>query len=225
METKKFTKKESLLIKLYETKNEFTQFTGNGSRYDIEKMSEYQIPNMAQKMTAAEIENEIRIAESCLENAKREASRREYLESEEGKAALAAIKEKKDNLFSKYQSLKSNTMIELTELLSGTGFSIKCFGDRSAELSTGTHQFNSIDIYYDNYRFFNEGPCFEVSVGSTGSFETDSDRAKFYIALGQFLSNPNIENIKTLLLGYNEKYNELSKEVRKLNNAEEKLGL
>jgi len=218
------TQKENLLVKLYETKNEYNQLTGREDRYDIGKMSEYQIPNMARKMTVAEIENHIRIAESCLENAKKEAIREEYLKTEEGQKALESIREQKRSLYAKYQTRKDEVTAEVNALVEHTEFKVLRLGDTHAELQFGTHQFDTVDVYYDNYNLGEDEPRFEVSVGSTGSFGIDDRRAKYYIAFGKLLASPNLEAVKCLLLGLNKEYEVMSKEAYKLRKEEENLG-
>ena len=83
----------------------------------------------------------------------------------------------------------------------------------------GTVFGQTIEVFYERNSWFTGKDRFEVSVGSTGSFEALSanqgDRARFYIDLGKFLADQQgLQTLRERLFQHADKMNEIRRRIK-----------
>lgn len=224
------TQKEELLVKYYETMNEVAKLNETGYTHNVEQMvANGEIRNEARKTTAYILEDKLEAAQNSLMLVKKNKARKAYLATDEGMAAYDEIEQKKETMFSEMTSMTDEVSAAINELLAEhihTNLKVRRLAPEFVEIGLEPgHQFNEFHIFFGKNLFDKSKERFEISVGSTGSFDLGSERATFYYCLGQFLSSMVQNDVRKLLFGYNDYMEDYSKKWNALQKEQDNLGV
>lgn len=222
------TKKEKLLVAYYQISNQIDVLDGEEERFDIEEMTKTGFLSAeAKRKTEMYLESKLQNVEKVLKRKQREAARNEYLKTDEGKAAFVAIQSKREILASKIDELEVVATRKANEILAehvSTRLKVRMLHSGVAEIGlVPGHQFSSFDVYFG--RRSGGDDKFEVSCGSTGSFDLNNERAEFYVCLGKFLSTPACNEIRSLFLEHALKMNDIENALHVLYEEDSNLGI
>lgn len=186
------TQREKAQNRLIEVFNENRQLEG------LPVMEDYQILGRfdTRKMKVYEIEDKILNLERDNNCIKYQNQINEYWETEEGKSRKILLEAQNAEL--QKRSLETSkgiedTFMNLAKLHIGQEWVIRSWSNHRIEFGRVDDEGKRIfgqdfEIYFD--RWNDNKP--EINVGTTGAFEIDSDRAKFYTQFGNFLSHPEV---------------------------------
>lgn len=207
--TRKFTKKETLLLEAYRLENEYCSLNSEPAEHDIDSMLEFdRFYGESRHYTVYELEERIKSAKRSIEKLLKAQEIDAYFQTAEGKAEKeeleAGIELKKQELKDCETYYEDVLKTWIADFLgshwtlyylwnSRVEFTIKQEGEEDKRV------FGSmIEVSFDEQGRFKDGKWiktekFELNVGSMGAFDiqatsTDS-RARFYIDLGKFLAN------------------------------------
>ena len=227
------TRKENLLIEIYNLRNQISEIKGN----KIVNIEEFSQTRKFRDEAAEwkEFELKLRIEElkknlvKVQIEAKQQAAADAFYATEEGQAFKRECEEKRILLGNEYDSTESATL-ELIESHIQAALGKQWRADR---LSTSYMELavvdadnkpifgQSVSIYYEKKCWLG-GERFQINVGTCGSHELlPADRtrtmAEFYIGIGKLHANIELlEQMRNTLFGYAEKEANIQKEVRDL---------
>ena len=227
------TRKENLLIEIYNLRNQISEIKGN----KIVNIEEFSQTRKFRDEAAEwkEFELKLRIEElkknlvKVQIEAKQQAAADAFYATEQGQAFKRECEEKRILLGNEYDSTESATL-ELIESHIQAALGKQWRADR---LSTSYVELavvdaenkpifgQSVSIYYEKKCWLG-GERFQINVGTCGSHDLlPADRtrsmAEFYIGIGKLHANIELlEGIRNTLFGYAEKIANIQKEVREL---------
>ena len=227
------TRKENLLIEIYNLRNQISEIKGN----KIVNIEEFSQTRKFRDEAAEwkEFELKLRIEElkknlvKVQIEAKQQAAADAFYATEEGQAFKRECEEKRILLGNEYDSTESATL-ELIESHIQAALGKQWRADR---LSTSYVELavvdaenkpifgQSVSIYYEKKCWLG-GERFQINVGTCGSHdllpeERGYTMADFYIGIGKLHANTELlEGIRNTLFGYTEKIANIQKEVREL---------
>ena len=227
------TRKENLLIEIYNLRNQISEIKGN-KLVDINEFSQTRkFRDEAASWKEFELKLRIEELKKNLEKAKVEAAQQAaadaFYATEQGQAFKRECEEKRILLGSEYDCAESATLELIESHLQAT------LGKqwRANRLSTSYIEVTVVDaenkpifgqsvsIYYEKKCWLG-GERFQINVGTCGSHDLlPADRtrsmAEFYIGIGKLHANIELlEGIRNTLFGYAEKIANIQKEVREL---------
>lgn len=237
METKNFTKKEALLVNLYELVNELDILEGKESRYNIEGMvGTWKFQKEADNSRVADLQEKVENYKGLIEKQKAEnekkAQTEAYWETEEGKARKAELEAKKEALSLSYTTLH-NTGLDMMKAwikqFLGEHWTVRYMNEHTIDFQMWDAEkaefiFGSeIEVSAEKDCWFKKGERFETNIGAMGSFDINNlevgARARFYIDLGKFLGDQDKMNtLKNLMFFYAERVESLRQEMEKVCN-------
>ena len=227
------TRKENLLIEIYNLRNQISEIKGN-KIVNIEEFSQTR-KFRDEAVEWKEFELKLRIEElkknlvKVQIEAKQQAAADAFYATEEGQAFKRECEEKRILLGNEFDSTESATL-ELIESHIQAALGKQWRADR---LSTSYVELavvdaenkpifgQSVSIYYEKKCWLG-GERFQINVGTCGSHDLlPADRtrsmAEFYIGIGKLHANIELlEGIRNTLFGYAEKIANIQKEVREL---------
>ena len=227
------TRKENLLIEIYNLRNQISEIKGN----KIVNIEEFSQTRKFRDEAAEwkEFELKLRIEELKKNlvrvqiEAKQQAAADAFYATEEGQAFKRECEEKRILLGNEFDSTESATL-ELIESHIQAALGKQWRADR---LSTSYMELavvdadnkpifgQSVSIYYEKKCWLG-GERFQINVGTCGSHDLlPADRtrsmAEFYVGIGKLHANIELlEGIHNTLFGYAEKIANIQKEVREL---------
>ena len=228
------TRKENLLIEIYNLRNQISEIKGN-KIVNIEEFSQTRkFRDEAADWKEFELKLRIEQLKKNLENAKVEAAQQAaadaFYATEEGKAFKQECDEKRLLLCFEHSNVENSTLIELEIAISnalGAQWRVGNLSTSYVELAVVDADNKkifgqSVSIHFEKSRWGDRQPRFEINVGTCGSHDLlPADRtrsmAEFYIGIGKLHANIELlEGIHNTLFGYAEKIANIQKEVREL---------
>ena len=227
------TRKENLLIEIYNLRNQISEIKGN-SLVNIDEFSQTR-KFRDEAAEWKEFELKLRIEElkknlvKVQIEAKQQAAADAFYATDEGKAFKQECDEKRLLLCFEHSNVENSTLIELEIAIS------KALGAqwRVGNLSTSYVELavvdadnkkifgQSVSIYYEKKCWLG-GERFQINVGTCGSHdllpeERGYTMADFYIGIGKLHANQQLlETIKDALFYYAERIADIQKELREL---------
>ena len=228
------TRKENLLIEIYNLRNQISEIKGN----KIVNIEEFSQTRKFRDEAAEwkEFELKLRIEEfkknlvKVQIEAKQQAAADAFYATEEGKAFKQECDEKRLLLCFEHSNVENSTLIELEIAISnalGAQWRVGNLSTSYVELAVVDADNKkifgqSVSIYYEKSRWGDRKPRFQINVGTCGSHDLlPADRtrsmAEFYIGIGKLHANIELlEGIRNTLFGYAEKIADIQKEVHEL---------
>ena len=228
------TRKENLLIEIYNLRNQISEIKGN----KIVNIEEFSQTRKFRDEAAEwkEFELKLRIEEfkknlvKVQIEAKQQAAADAFYATEEGKAFKQECDEKRLLLCFEHSNVENSTLIELEIAISnalGAQWRVGNLSTSYVELAVVDADNKkifgqSVSIYYEKSRWGDRKPRFQINVGTCGSHDLlPADRtrsmAEFYIGIGKLHANIELlEGIRNTLFGYAEKIANIQKEVHEL---------
>lgn len=220
--------KEKIYLNILQVRNEIKVLKGEKS-IDLDQYTHtLNFASYARHRKLHELETEYEIALEALDAEKKDAARREWLNTEEGKAALEAHNKAITDIRKQSEELReqaSNHVRAFVQNLLGTDFDFEYFNERgfsvglvkeyNANNIPVTYFGHSFQVYYD-YVFGKFQ--YELNYGTMGSFElgVDINRTKFLEALGKFAKSCFDNDLKEYLKAFNVQARRLREEEYKL---------
>ena len=227
------TRKENLLVEIYNLRNQISEIKGN-TIVNIEEFSQTRkFRDEAAGWKEFELKLRIEELKKSLEKAKVEAAQQAaadaFYATEQGQAFKRECEEKRILLGNEYDCAESATL-ELIESHLQASLGKQW---RAGRLSTSYVEFavvdadnkpifgQSVSIYYERKCWLG-GERFQINVGTCGSHdllpeERGYTMADFYIGIGKLHANTELlETIKDALFYYAERIADIQKEVREL---------
>ena len=227
------TRKENLLVEIYNLRNQIAEIKGN-TIVNIEEFSQTRkFRDEAAGWKEYELKLRIEELKKSLEKAKVEAAQQAaadaFYATEQGQAFKRECQEKRETLAIEFDSTESATL-ELIESHIQAALGKQW---RAGRLSTSYVEFavvdadnkpifgQSVSIYYEQKCWLG-GERFQINVGTCGSHdllpeERGYTMADFYIGIGKLHANTELlETIKDALFYYAERIADIQKEVREL---------
>ena len=201
-------RKETLLTQKYELQNQLRTLRGEEPRDIALLTSGWKFQQAVRDAREYSLKQEIAQLETAIANQKAEnekkAKTEAYFATEEGKVHKAELENQKNIQIGAYNEYSNNTLEEMKSWIKdflGEHWTVKFMNDTCIEFAvwnaeTGKFAFGQeIEVKAEQHYYFNDNKeLFETNVGSTGSFNIEEqeigDRARFYIDLGKFLSDP-----------------------------------
>ena len=223
------TRKENLLIEIYNLRNQIAEIKGN-TIVNIEEFSQTRkFRDEAAEWKEFELKLRIEELKKGLEKAKVEAVQHAFYATEEGKAFKQECDEKRALLCIEYDNAESSTLINLQMLINtalGAQWQVGRLSTSYVELAVVDAENKpifgqSVSIYYEKKCWLG-GERFQINVGTCGSHdllpeERGYTMADFYIGIGKLHANTELlETIKDALFYYAERLADIQKEVREL---------
>ena len=220
------TRKETLLAQKYELQNTLRTLRGEEPRDITLLTTGWKFQQAVRDAREYSLKQEIAQLETAIANQKAEnekkAKTEAYYATEEGKAHKAQLENEKNIQIGAYNEYSNNTLEEMKSW-------IKDFlGEHWTEFAFG----QEIEVRAEQNYYLNDNKeLFETNVGSTGSFNIEEqeigDRARFYIDLGKFLSDPaKLARLKNRMFLFAETLEDIRDCVRRINaELENPLGL
>ena len=228
------TRKENLLIEIYNLRNQIAEIKGN----KIVNIDEFSQTRKFRDEAAdwKEIELKLRIEElkKNLEKAKVEAAQQAaadaFYATEEGQAFKRECEEKRALLYIEFENNENATLLSLdiqVKAALGAQWKVDRLSTTYMELAV-TDESNkkilgqSVSIHFEKERWGDGQQRFEINVGTCGSHdllpeERGYTMADFYIGIGKLHANTELlETIKDALFYYAERIADIQKEVREL---------
>ena len=227
------TRKENLLIEIYNLRNQIAEIKGN----KIVNIDEFSQTRKFRDEAAEwkEFELKLRIEElkknlvKVQIEAKQQAAADAFYATEEGKAFKQECDEKRLLLCFEHSNVENSTLIELEIAISnalGAQWRVGNLSTSYVELAVVDADNKkifgqSVSIYYERKCWLG-GERFQINVGTCGSHDLlPADRtrsmAEFYIGIGKLHANIELlEGIRNTLFGYAEKIANIQKEVHEL---------
>ena len=228
------TRKENLLIEIYNLRNQIAEIKGN----KIVNIDEFSQTRKFRDEAAEwkEFELKLRIEElkknlvKVQIEAKQQAAADAFYATEEGKAFKQECDEKRLLLCFEHSNVENSTLIELEIAISnalGAQWRVGNLSTSYVELAVVDADNKkifgqSVSIHFEKERWGDGQQRFEINVGTCGSHELlPADRtrtmAEFYIGIGKLHANIELlEQMRDTLFGYAEKEANIQKEVRDL---------
>ena len=227
------TRKEKLLVEIYNLRNQIAVVKGDNQENIDELVQSYKFRDEAAGWKEYELKLRIEELKKSLEKAKVEAAQQAaadaFYATEQGQAFKRECEEKRILLGSEYDCAESATLELIESHLQAT------LGKqwRANRLSTSYVEFavvdadnkpifgQSVSIYYEQKCWLG-GERFQINVGTCGSHdllpeERGYTMADFYIGIGKLHANTELlETIKDALFYYAERIADIQKEVREL---------
>ena len=227
------TRKEKLLVEIYNLRNQIAVVKGDNQENIDELVQSYKFRDEAAGWKEYELKLRIEELKKSLEKAKVEAAQQAaadaFYSTEQGQAFKRECEEKRILLGSEYDCAESATLELIESHLQAT------LGKqwRANRLSTSYVEFavvdaenkpifgQSVSIYYEQKCWLG-GERFQINVGTCGSHdllpeERGYTMADFYIGIGKLHANTELlETIKDALFYYAERIADIQKEVREL---------
>ena len=227
------TRKENLLVEIYNLRNQIAEIKGN-TIVNIEEFSQTRkFRDEAAEWKEYELKLRIEELKKSLEKAKVEAAQQAAAEAfyatEQGQVFKRECQEKRETLAIEFDSTESATL-ELIESHIQAALGKQW---RAGRLSTSYMELTVVDaenkpifgqsvsIYYEKKCWLG-GERFQINVGTCGSHdllpeERGYTMADFYIGIGKLHANTELlETIKDALFYYAERIADIQKEVREL---------
>ena len=227
------TRKENLLVEIYNLRNQIAEIKGN-TIVNIEEFSQTRkLRDEAAEWKEFELKLRIEELKKNLKKAKVKAAQQAaadaFYATEQGQAFKRECEEKRALLCIEYDNAESSTLFNL-QMLINTALGAQW---QVGRLSTSYVEFavvdadnkpifgQSVSIYYEKKCWLG-GERFQINVGTCGSHDLlPADRtrsmAEFYIGIGKLHANIELlEGIRNTLFGYAEKIANIQKEVREL---------
>ena len=227
------TRKENLLVEIYNLRNQIAEIKGN-TIVNIEEFSQTRkFRDEAAEWKEYELKLRIEELKKSLEKAKVEAAQQAaadaFYATEQGQAFKRECQEKRGTLAIEFDSTESATL-ELIESHIQAALGKQW---RAGRLSTSYMELTVVDaenkpifgqsvsIYYEQKCWLG-GERFQINVGTCGSHdllpeERGYTMADFYIGIGKLHANIELlETIKDALFYYAERIADIQKEVREL---------
>ena len=227
------TRKENLLVEIYNLRNQIAEIKGN-TIVNIEEFSQTRkFRDEAAEWKEFELKLRIEELKKSLEKAKVEAAQQAaadaFYATEQGQAFKRECQEKRGTLAIEFDSTESATL-ELIESHIQAALGKQW---RAGRLSTSYMELTVVDaenkpifgqsvsIYYEQKCWLG-GERFQINVGTCGSHdllpeERGYTMADFYIGIGKLHANIELlETIKDALFYYAERIADIQKEVREL---------
>ena len=227
------TRKEKLLVEIYNLRNQIAVVKGDNQENIDELVQSYKFRDEAAGWKEYELKLRIEELKKSLEKAKVEAAQQAaadaFYATEQGQAFKRECEEKRILLGSEYDCAESATL-ELIESHLQASLGKQW---RANRLSTSYVEFavvdadnkpifgQSVSIYYEKKCWLG-GERFQINVGTCGSHdllpqERGYTMADFYIGIGKLHANTELlETIKDALFYYAERIADIQKEVREL---------
>ena len=239
------TRKETLLTRKYELQNELRILRGEEPYNLAERTSDWKFRQTAKEEREYTLKADIErlteaIAKQKVDN-ERNAKTAAYYATEEGAAHKAQLENEKEIQIGAYNEYSNNTLEEMKSWIKdflGEHWTVKFMNDTCIEFAvwnaeTGKFAFGQeIEVRAEQNYYLNDNKeLFETNVGSTGSFNIEEqaigDRARFYIDLGKFLSDPaKLARLKNRMFLFAETLEDIRDCVRRINaELENPLGL
>ena len=227
------TRKEKLLVEIYNLRNQIAVVKGDNQENIDELVQSYKFRDEAAGWKEYELKLRIEELKKSLEKAKVEAAQQAaadaFYATEQGQAFKRECEEKRIMLGSEYDCAESATL-ELIESHLQASLGKQW---RANRLSTSYVEFavvdadnkpifgQSVSIYYEKKCWLG-GERLQINVGTCGSHdllpeERGYTMADFYIGIGKLHANIELlETIKDALFYYAERIADIQKEVREL---------
>ena len=227
------TRKEKLLVEIYNLRNQIAVVKGDNQENIDELVQSYKFRDEAAGWKEYELKLRIEELKKSLEKAKVEAAQQAaadaFYATEQGQAFKRECEEKRILLGSEYDCAESATL-ELIESHLQASLGKQW---RANRLSTSYVEFavvdadnkpifgQSVSIYYEK-KCWMGGERFQINVGTCGSHdllpeERGYTMADFYIGIGKLHANTELlVTIKDALFYYAERIADIQKEVREL---------
>ena len=228
------TRKENLLIEIYNLRNQIAEIKGN----KIVNIDEFSQTRKFRDEAAEwkEFELKLRIEElkknlvKVQIEAKLQAAADAFYATEEGKAFKQECDEKRLLLCFEHSNVENSTLIELEIAISnalGAQWIVGNLSTNYVELAVVDADNKkifgqSVSVHFEKNRWGDGQQRFEINVGTCGSHDLlPADRtrsmAEFYIGIGKLHANIELlEGIRNTLFGHAEKIANIQKEVREL---------
>ena len=227
------TRKENLLIEIYNLRNQISEIKGN-TLVNIDEFSQTRkFRDEAAEWKEFELKLRIEELKKSLEKAKVEAAQQAaadaFYATEEGQEFKRECEEKRALLCIEYDNAESSTLLNLQMLINtalGAQWQVGRLSTSYVELAVVDADNKpifgqSVSIYYEKKCWLG-GERFQINVGTCGSHDLlPADRtrsmAEFYIGIGKLHANIELlEGIRNTLFGYAGKIANIQKEVREL---------
>jgi len=228
------TRKENLLITIYELRNSLSEINGKETTDIAEFSKSYRFHEEVKRWKEYELKERIEMLQKELIRAKAkkevDAKKEVYLQTEEGKAAFEAKMAKKDELEKAYDSLEAVTRYTIEKSIKqtiGDHWTVKSFSDTSMKIGILGEDGKAIfgqdaDIYFEEKAWGTGEQRFEINIGTCGSCPLDEGTkagsfSRFYIGIGQIFSNAEFLSwLKDTLFGYARGINDIRKQLREI---------
>ena len=227
------TRKEKLLVEIYNLRNQIAEIKGN-MIVNIEEFSQTRkFRDEAAEWKEFELKLRIEELEKNLEKTKVETAQQAaadaFYSTEQGQAFKRECEEKRALLCIEYDNVESSTLLNLQMLINttlGAQWQVGRLSTSYVELSVVDADNKpifgqSVSIYYERKCWLG-GERFQINVGACGSHdllpeERGYTMADFYIGIGKLHANQELlETIKYALFYYAERIADIQKEVREL---------
>ena len=227
------TRKENLLIEIYNLRNQIAEIKGN-KIVNIDEFSQTRkFRDEASEWKKIELKLRIEQLKANLAQAKTEAEQQAaadaFYATEEGQAFKRECEEKRALLYIEFENNENATLLSLdiqVKAALGAQWKVDRLSTTYMELAV-TDENNkkifgqSVSIYYEKKCWLG-GERFQINVGTCGSHdllpeERGYTMAEFYIGIGKLHANIELlEQMRDTLFGYAEKEANIQKEVREL---------
>ena len=228
------TRKENLLIEIYNLRNQIAEIKGNKIVNIDEFNQTRKFRDEAAEWKEFELKLRIEQLKVNLAQAKTEAEQQAaadaFYATEEGQAFKRECEEKRALLYIEFENNENATLLSLdiqAKAALGAQWKVDRLSTTYMELAV-TDENNkkifgqSVSIHFEKERWGDGKQRFEINVGTCGSHELlPADRtrtmAEFYIGIGKLHANTELlETIKDALFYYAERIADIQKEVRDL---------
>lgn len=227
------TRKENLLIEIYNIRNQISEIKGN-TIVNIEEFSQTRkFRDEAAEWKEFELKLRIEELKKNLDKAKVEAEQQAaadtFYATEEGQTFRRECGEKRALLCIEFDETESRTLLDLQTMVStalGAQWQVGRLSTTYVELAVVDAENKpifgqSVSIYYEKKCWLG-GERFQINVGTCGNHdllpeERSLSMAEFYIGIGRIHANTELlEAMRKTLFGYAEKIANIQKEVREL---------
>ena len=227
------TRKEKLLVEIYNLRNQIAVVKGDNQENIDELVQSYKFRDEAAGWKEYELKLRIEELTKSLEKAKVEAAQQAaadaFYATEEGQAFKRECQEKRALLCIEFDETESRTLLDLQTMVStalGAQWQVGRLSTTYVELAVVDADNKpifgqSVSIYYEK-RCWLGGERFQINVGTCGCHdllpeERTRSMAEFYIGIGKLHANTELlEAMRKTLFGYAEKIANIQKEVREL---------
>ena len=228
------TRKETLFRENITLWNEYYTLTGSANSTDLgeyEKTYRYQKALKESRAYDLQQANESLRHKIEVVKAKNEQAAKveEFYQTPEGRTLMAELDAQELSAIVEFKETDEAMRAELKSYIQrtlGGYWTLETFGPTCVSFAIakpgeekGTVFGQTIEVFYERNSWFTGKDRFEVSVGSTGSFEALStnqgDRARFYIDLGRLLSDQQgLQALRERLFQHADKMNEIRRRIK-----------